>query len=336
MAYRITTHKGRTTKGGKAYSARHLDRKFPLKNAPHIDPTRTHLNRYVEFHVAEDGVLHHKKSQDIQRHELAMYERLFKPRLDIINANYIKQRHKEKCKSVRQYYTAAQTAPDEYLIYIGNKENHANSDILKGAASELISRLQKKYSKNFIPLSIAVHRDEKGIGEDGEGAHIHFRCVWISSDKNGTKVSITQGMKEAGIELPDAEKSEQKYNNRQMVFSEKIRETFADICEQMYGLEIEREAREASKSGKDLATYQRDKAVEELKILTRERDNLREEVSALKGVIARFKRILAPISKLIDKLSTIRTRGGKSALDVVVEDSGMHESIEALHDLERC
>ncbi len=40
MAYRITTHKGRTTKGGKAYSARHLDRKFPLKNAPHIDPTR--------------------------------------------------------------------------------------------------------------------------------------------------------------------------------------------------------------------------------------------------------------------------------------------------------
>lgn len=336
MAYRITTHKGRTTKGGKAYSARHLDRKFPLKNAPHIDPTRTHLNRYVEFHVAEDGVLHHKKSQDIQRHELAMYERLFKPRLDIINENYIKQRHKERCKSVRQYYTAVQTCPDEYLIYIGDKDNHANSDILKGAASELISSLQKKYSKNFIPLSIAVHRDEKGIGEDGEGAHIHFRCVWISSDKNGTKVSITQGMKEAGIELPDAEKCEQKYNNRQMVFSEEIRETFADICEQMYGLEIEREARDASKSGKDLATYQRDKAVEEVKILTRERDNLQEEVSALKGVIARFKRLLAPISKLIDKLSIIRTRGGKSALDEVVEDAEMSESFKALHELERC
>lgn len=336
MAYRITTHKGRTTKGGKAYSARHLDRKFPLKNAPHIDPTRTHLNRYVEFDVDSDGTLHHKKSQDIQRHELSIYERLFKPRLDAVNEKYIKQRHKEKCKSVRQYYTAAQSCPDEYLIYIGDKDKHANSDILKSAASELILRLQKKYSKNFIPLSIAVHRDEAGVGEDGEGAHIHFRCVWISSDKNGTKASITQGMKEAGIELPDSEKCEQKYNNRQMVFSEEIRETFADICEQMYGLEIEREARDASESGKDLATYQRNKAAEEVKILTQERDELREEVSVLKGVIARFKRILAPLSKLIDKLSNIRTRGGKSALDEVVEGPGMSESLDALQELERC
>jgi hypothetical protein len=104
----------------------------------------------------------------------------------------------------------------------------------------------------------------------------------------------------------------------------------------MYGLEIEREARDASKSGKDLATYQRDKAAEEVKILTQERDNLQEEVSALKGVIARFKRILAPISKLIDKLSIIRTRGGKSALDEVIEDTKMSESLDALHELERC
>ena len=142
-------------------------------------------------------------------------------------------------------------------------------------------------------------------------------------------------MKEAGIDLPDAEKCEQKYNNRQMVFSEEIRETFADICEQMYGLEIEREARDASKSGKDLATYQRDKAVEEVKILTQERDDLREEVSTLKGVIARFKRILAPLSKLVDKLSNIHTRGGKSALDEIVEDSEMSESLDALQELER-
>ena len=121
-----------------------------------------------------------------------------------------------------------------------------------------------------------------------------------------------------------------------MVFSEEIRETFADICEQMYGLEIEREARDASKSGKDMATYQRDKAIEEVKILTQERDELQEEVSALKRVVARFKRILAPLSKLIDKLSNIYTRGGKSELDEVVEDSEMSESLDALQELERC
>lgn len=85
-----------------------------------------------------------------------------------------------------------------------------------------------------------------------------------------------------------------------------------------------------------MATYQRDKAVEEVKILTQERDDLREEVSTLKGVIARFKRILAPLSKLIDKLSNIHTRGGKSALDEVVEGSEMSESLDALQELERC
>ena len=85
-----------------------------------------------------------------------------------------------------------------------------------------------------------------------------------------------------------------------------------------------------------MATYQRDKAIEEVKILTQERDELQEEVSALKRVVARFKRILAPLSKLIDKLSNIHTRGGKSALDEVVEDSEMSESLDALQELERC
>ena len=121
-----------------------------------------------------------------------------------------------------------------------------------------------------------------------------------------------------------------------MVFSEEIRETFADICEQMYGLEIEREARDASKSGKDMAAYQRDKAVEEVEILTQERDKLQEEVSALKRVISRFKRILTPLIKLIDKPSNIHTRGGKSALDEVVEGSEMSESLDALQEPERC
>lgn len=331
MAYRITLHKAKTTKTGVAFSAKHLDRHFNISNAPHIDPTRCHLNRYVEFDVDEDGTLHYRKSYDLQKHELAVYRKMFQERIDTMNARYIAQRHPEKCKTLKEYYRSPQSCPDECLIYIGDKDNHPGSDILKAAASELIKRIQQSKPKHFIPLSLVLHVDEQGA------PHLHLRYLFVSySDKYGPKVCVTKGMKEAGIALPDEEKKEHKYNNRQMTFFKELRDTFADICEQMYGLEIEREARDASKSGKDLATYQRDKAAEEVKILTQERDNLQEEVSALRGVIARFKRILAPISKLIDKLSIIRTRGGKSALDEVVEDAEMSESLEALHELERC
>ena len=348
MALRITTHKGRTTKSGVAYSARHLDRHFDLKKAKHIDPARTPLNRYLEFDVDEDGTLHHKKSKNLQAHELAVYEKLFKSRLDAVNARYLAQRHKEKCKTVRQYYTAPQSCPDEYLIYIGDMKNRADSNTLQHAASILISRLQEKYSRNFIPLSIACHMDERGA------EHIYFRCVWISEDKDGLKASISQGMKAAGIKLPDAGAEAKRHNNRQMAFSEEIRDTFADICEQQFGLEIEREARDSSMAGKDLATYQRDQALQELHEFKNEcseikaetaleaqrRDELAEEVAVLtkkknrlEAAVERLRTILLPIQRLFSKLSTIHIGANRTALDEVLSDAEMVSSYDAIEAL---
>lgn len=350
MAYRITTHKARTTKDGTAFSARHLDRHFDLKKAKHIDPTRTHLNRYVEFHVDEDGTLHYKKSKNLQAHELAVYRKLFQKRLDTMNERYIAQRHPEKCKTLEQYYRSSQSCPDEYLIYIGDTGNNPGGDVLKAAGSELIRRLQKKYSKNFIPLCVATHLDERGA------VHLHLRGIFISTtDKNGVKVSITKGMKEAGIALPDAEKPEHKYNNRQMAFSEEIRNTFADICEQEFGLEIEREARDSSRAGKDLVTYQRDQALQELhefknecsKIqaevaLERQRqDELTEDIAALakkkrglEAAVERLKAILLPIQNFFTRLSTIRLGKGRTALDELMLTNDGATAYDALKELE--
>lgn len=356
MGYRITTHKARTTKDGTAFSARHLDRKFDLKKAKHIDPTRSHLNRYVEFNVDDDGVLHHAKSKNIQAHELNIYKKLFGGRLDAVNARYIAQRHKEKCKTLKQYYRSPQSCPDEYLIYIGDKDNHASSEILASAASELIRILQKKYPDNFIPLAIALHRDELGVGEDGEGAHLHFRCVWICSDKDGKKASITKGMKEAGIQLLEEDAETKRSNNRQMTFSQEIRDTFADICEQRFGLEIEREARDASQSGKDLATYQRDQAkldterlknecselravvvqeAQEAAVLKEQVEALIDQKNRLEAKLERLKAVLLPIQKLFTKLASIRI-GKRSALDEVLLDADICPAYDALRNLECC
>ena len=350
MAYRITTHKARTTKDGTAFSARHLDRHFDLKKAKHIDPARTHLNRYVEFHVDEDGILHHKKSTNLQAHELAVYRKLFQKRLDTMNERYIAQRHPEKCKTLEQYYRSPQSCPDEYLLYIGDKDNHPGSEVLKAAGSELIRRLQKKYSKNFIPLCVSTHLDERGA------AHLHLRGIFISTtDKNGVKVSITKGMKEAGIALPDAGKPEHKYNNRQMAFSEEIRNTFADICEQEFGLEIEREARDSSRAGKDLVTYQRDHALQELHEFKNEcskiqaevalegqrRDELAEDVAALtkkkrglEAAVERLKSILLPIQNFFTRLGSIRIGKNRTALDELMLSSEGAAAYNALKELD--
>ncbi len=355
MAYRITTHKARTTKDGTAFSARHLDRHFDLKKAKHIDPTRTHLNRYVEFDVHDDGSLHHKKSKNLQEHELVVYEKLFKKRLDTVNARYIAQRHKERCKTLKQYYRSPQSCPDEYLIYIGDKDNHADSDTLKCAATKLISVIQSKYPNHFIPLSIALHRDELGIGEDGEGSHLHFRCVWVYTDKSGTKASISQGMKAAGIQLPDEESDAKRCNNRQMTFSQEIRDTFADICEQDFGLEIEREARDSSRAGKDLVTYQRDQALQDIHKLkskclemraqaaleAQRRDKLAEEVAALtkkkrhlEAAVERIKTILLPIQNFFTRLGRIRLGKNRTALDELMLSSEGATAYDALKDLQ--
>lgn len=350
MAYRITTHKARTTKDGTAFSARHLDRHFDLKKAKHIDPARTHLNRYVEFHVGEDGTLHHKKSKHLQMHELAVYRKLFQKRIDTMNERYIAQRHPEKCKTLEQYYRSPQSCPDEYLIYIGDTDNNPGADVLKAAGSELIRRLQKKYSKNFIPLCVATHLDERGA------AHLHLRGIFISTtDKNGVKVSITKGMKEAGIALPDAEKPEHKYNNRQMAFSEEIRNTFADICEQEFGLEIEREARDSSRAGQDLVTYQRDQALQELhefknecsKIQTevalegQRRDKLVEDVAALtkkkrglETAVERLKSILLPIQNFFTRLGSIRIGKNRTVLDELMLSSEGAAAYNAIKELD--
>lgn len=356
MGYRITTHKARTTKNGTAFSARHLDRHFDITKATHIDPTRSHLNRYVQFTVDDEGTLYHAKSKNLQAHELNIYNRLFKERLDAVNTRYIAQRHKEKCKTLNQYYRSPQSCPDEYLIYIGDKDNHVSSETLASAASELIRVLQKKYPDNFIPLAIALHRDELGIGEDGEGAHLHFRCVWICSDKDGKKASITKGMKEAGIQLPDEDSETKRSNNRQMTFSQEIRDTFADICEQRFGLEIEREARDASQSGKDLATYQRDQSkldkerlqsecselravvaqeVQEAVVLKEQVEALTDQKDRLETKLERLKAVLLPIQKLFAKLASIRI-GKHSALDEVLLDAEITPAYDALQKLERC
>ena len=340
MALRITTHRAKTTKNGEAFSARHLDRKFDISNAPHIDPSRTHLNRYMKFDIKEDGTLSYEKPEDIQTHEISVYKQLFQKRLDAMNAKCTARRHKEERKTLRQYYASPKSCPDEYLIYIGDKDNHASSETLYEATMKLITVLEKKYHGHLVPLSASLHRDERGIGEDEEGSHIHFRCLWKCDTPLGPKVSLSQGMKEAGIPLPQEGTANSRYNNRLMSFTKEIRETFADICEQDFGLEIERVAKDPTKAGKDLVIYQRDQALQDIHDLKKKSAEIESEVAVLttrkskmQTALKRLAELFLPLHSLFKYLKGVRI-GNHSVMDEIITRTDTAKSLDALKTLE--
>jgi len=353
MAFRITTHRAKTTKNGEAFSARHLDRKFDISNAPHIDPSRTYLNRYMKFDVKEDGTLSCEEPKNIQAHEISVYKQLFQTSLEARNKKCVARRHKDERKTIRQYYASPKSCPDEYLIYIGDKDNHASSETLYEATMKLISVLEKKYHGYLVPLSASLHRDERGIGEDEEGSHIHFRCLWKCDTPQGPKVSISQGMKEAGIPLPQESAANSRYNNRLISFTKEIRETFADICEQDFGLEIERVAKDPTKAGKDLIIYQRDQALQDIQQFEQKNAEIQAEVaqsaqqaaklqeevevlstrkSNLTRALNRLAEIFLPVHRLFEKLGSIRI-GNRTVLDDIIQDADTAKSYEALQKL---
>ena len=82
-------------------------------------------------------------------------------------------------------------------------------------------------------------------------------------------------------------------------------------------------------------TFQRDKAAEETKKLVQACKDLNEEKNVLIRAIERLKRVLAPLQRLYDKLSAIRTTRGKTVLEELSEDARTVEDLKLLHEEER-
>ena len=74
---KLTRHNGRFGKNG-VYNSKHNDRRFPVENSEHIDPTRTPLNIYWDCY---NGVYHPGKEQEkmpsFEQVEERFYEETF-------------------------------------------------------------------------------------------------------------------------------------------------------------------------------------------------------------------------------------------------------------------
>lgn len=236
---RATIHNGRTSHLG-AFTPKHNDRNFNIKNAEHIDPERVRNNRYWNW----TG-----KEITFEAAEIAFYEKHISAHLEAQNARYKAQRHAERAKTMDEYRRSPQTCPEEVILQIGKMGDTIPADMMARIIQEQINWEQKQFPGVKV-LDVALHMDEQGA------PHIHERRAWIYTDRDGNlAISQNKSLEQMGVELPNPNKPRSRFNNRKMSFSQMCREHLLQICRE-HGLEIEEIPQEKSRSGRTLEDYQ--------------------------------------------------------------------------------
>ncbi len=217
---KTTNRTERSDKSGK-----HNDRKFNVENAPHIDPARMSQNKYWTY----DGV----EWETLAACEKAFYEEHFGQYFERFNDNHRKARHFERVKSIEQYLKCRQYRPEDQILQIGNRDEHATGEELWECALEYQKEFDDRYGDNCKIIDMALHLDE-------ETPHVHVRRVWIAHDEDGREyISQTDALDEMGIRAPDPKADEnQRFNNPKMTFSSFDQNLFRAVCKE-HGLVIE-------------------------------------------------------------------------------------------------
>lgn len=237
---RATIHNGRTSHLG-AFTPKHNDRNFNIKNAEHIDPERVKNNRYWNW----TG----NPATTFEAAEQAFYEKHIRKHLDAQNARYRAQRHAERAKTMDEYRRSPQTCPEEVILQIGKRGDTIPADMMARIIQEQINWEQQQFPGVKV-LDVALHMDEQGA------PHIHERRAWVYTDKDGNfAISQNKSLEQMGVELPNPDRPRGRFNNRKQTFSRRCREHLLQICKE-HGLEIEEIPQEKSKSGRTLEDYQ--------------------------------------------------------------------------------
>lgn len=237
---RATIHNGRTSHLG-AFTPKHNDRNFNIKNAEHIDPERVKNNRYWNW----TG----NPATTFDAAEQAFYEKHIRKHLDAQNARYRAQRHAERAKTMDEYRRSPQTCPEEVILQIGKRGDTIPADMMARIIQEQINWEQQQFPGVKV-LDVALHMDEQGA------PHIHERRAWVYTDKDGNfAISQNKSLEQMGVELPNPDRPRGRFNNRKQTFSRRCREHLLQICRE-HGLEIEEIPQEKSKSGRTLEDYQ--------------------------------------------------------------------------------
>ncbi|WP_346690499.1 hypothetical protein [uncultured Cloacibacillus sp.] len=258
---RATSHNARTGKDG-TFSAKHNDRNFDLNNAEHINKEKTSQNITGEW--TRTGI-------SFEESEKKYYEEHFRAFLDCQNAKYQKNRNKRDQKTMDEYRRSPRTCPEETIYQIGKKDDTISPQLLSNIVAKQIAWEAKTYP-NVRILNYALHLDEQGA------PHVHARKVWIAHDPNGNlRVNQNGALAEMGIERPDLSKPQNRYNNPKMTYTRDCRQHLIEVC-RSYGIEIEIEPLEKSKTGLSLDEYKAKQEQEKLEQAKAEAERIKVDL----------------------------------------------------------
>ena len=264
--------KGRISKKGKPFRATHNDRAFESKYDTHIDKEKSQNNIYLVVNL--DGTITRLPENDsLEQHEMKQYSALYQDSLESKNERARAARHRNRIKSMEDYYRGRYTSPEEEILQIGKEGEFTDLGLFQNCVVDYIEEHQRKYPTIKI-LDAATHVDEMSI-------HCHLRKTYTAPDKEGhleAKQHIC--LKNLGFELPEPEKERDRYNNLKVPYTRRTRDMWIDICERNLGIKFDRKPGPKRKRV-ETVEYKLLKRQEELEKVDRdiqEKKNLRNEL----------------------------------------------------------
>ena len=340
---RATMHNGRG-RNSKGFKVKHNDRDFDTTRAEHISQAPERKNRY--FIVEADGTVNNRPEISFETHEKRMYSTLFSDSLSRQTERHIKGGHSERVRTIDQYRTATRTCPEETILQLGTREEHADPQAFIKAVNLWCQQMQVTYGTNWRLLDGALHFDEST-------PHCHIRAVWTAEGKDGLQVSENKALKELGIQRPDPEQPEGRHNCPKQTFTQQSREIWIAAARE-YGIEIEDVPVMPGKATRAKEEYIAQKVRAEIVELTKQRDQLRAEASQavseratlreevaglqktkghLEAVIVRLRKVLTPIQKLFERLATYYITPDRTVLDDIIADTHTAPALDAIQSL---
>ena len=222
----------------------------------HINRDLSDINIYVfNNDVQADGVhlakqefseLLKDKSFSGDTHAREIYAELYQDGLETRNETYIKQGHKERCKSIDDWYNDDKYRARETIIQIGNHKDttldaeHIEDikkvrDELQACIEQYALEYTEKYGSNYKVLNWTIHCDEIENGS----VHAHLQDTFFIKDKDGNFTpNQNKALEQMGLKLPNPEKKKSLHNSLIKSFTAEQRQRFTEICKE-HGLEVE-------------------------------------------------------------------------------------------------
>ena len=233
----------------------------------HINRDLSDINIYVYNNdVQADGV--HLAKQEFSEllkdkafsgdaHAKEIYAELYESGLEARNQTYIKQGHKERCKTILSYtdekghlvkgwYDDEKYRARETIIQIGNHKDTTldaeHIEDIKKVRDELQTCIEQyaleyteKYGSNYKVLNWTIHCDEIENGS----VHAHLQDTFFIKDKDGNFTpNQNKALEQMGVKLPNPEKKKSLHNSLIKSFTAEQRQRFTEICKE-HGLEVE-------------------------------------------------------------------------------------------------